>query len=103
MATPTLRLLDWARTHGPDVLDAVGRALVVAQQAHRDEQRRSGDQYITHPVDVALIFAEQNAAAETVVTAVLHDVPTAKSPQSPSELRPQFGDVVADLLLDYTR
>ena len=39
MTTPTLRLLDWARTHSPEVLDAIGRALVVAQQAHRDERR----------------------------------------------------------------
>ena len=103
MTSPTLRLLDWARTHGPDVLDAIGRALVVAQQAHRDEQRRSGDPYITHPVEVALILAEQDAAPETVVTAVLHDVLDARSPRPLAELRTQFGDVVADLLLDYAR
>ena len=103
MTSPTLRLLDWARTHGPDVLDAIGRALVVAQQAHRDEQRRSGDPYITHPIQVALILTEQDAAPETVVTAVLHDVLDARSPRPLPELRTQFGDVVADLLLDYTR
>ncbi|MDT0353123.1 HD domain-containing protein [Pseudonocardia charpentierae] len=102
MTSPTLRLLDWARAHGPEVLDAIGRALVVAQQAHRDEQRRSGDPYITHPVEVALILTEQGAAPETVVTAVLHDVPDAKSPRSVPELRAQFGDVVAGLLLGYT-
>jgi hypothetical protein len=92
MTSPTLRLLDWARTHGPDVLDAIGRALVIAQQAHRDEQRRSGDPYITHPVEVALILADQDAAPETVVTAVLHDVLDARSPRPLAELRTQFGE-----------
>ena len=33
MTSPTRRLLEWAGTHGPEVLDALGRAPVVAQQA----------------------------------------------------------------------
>jgi len=95
MTSPTLRLLDWARTHGPDVLDAIGRALVVAQQAHRDEQRRSGDRYITHPIEVALILAEQDAAPEpsspryctTFSTPDLHD-PSPSSARSSATSSP---------------
>jgi GTP pyrophosphokinase len=90
-----MRLLTWAETHGPDVRHTLCRALEVAQQAHRGELRRSGDPYITHPIEVALSLAEQGAAPETVVTAVLHDVPDS----DPScDFRAHFGDVVAELV-----
>lgn len=95
MITPTMRLLTWAESRGPDVHHVVCAAIEVAQRAHRGELRRSGDPYITHPIAVALILAEQNVAPETVVTAVLHDVPDT----SPSDdVRAQFGDVIADLV-----
>ena len=43
MTKPTLRLLDWARAHDPDVLAALDRAVVFTQQAHRGQMRLSGD------------------------------------------------------------
>jgi (p)ppGpp synthase/HD superfamily hydrolase len=97
MTTPTMRLLTWAETHGPDVHHTLCRALEVAQQAHRGELRRSGDPYITHPIEVALILAEQSATPETVVTAVLHDVPNT---DLSIDLRGEFGDMVAKLVAD---
>ena len=96
---PTMRLLDWAEACGPDVQDTISRALDVAQQAHRGQLRRSGDPYITHPVEVALILAEQGVAPETVVTAVLHDVPDTAPFY---DFRAQFGDVIAELVAAVT-
>jgi len=103
MTTATTRLLDWAAAQGQDVPSTLGRALVVAQQAHRQRIRLSGDPHIVHVVEVALIVTQQCAAAETVIAAVLHDVPDTPAAPSGAELRAQFGADVVDILDGYTK
>ena len=45
----------------------------VAETAHRDQLRQSGEPYITHPVAVATIVAELGLDARSVAAALLHD------------------------------
>ncbi len=45
----------------------------VAEAAHRDQLRQSGEPYITHPVAVATIVAELGLDARSVAAALLHD------------------------------
>src|SRR5699024_10289047 len=49
------------------------RAFDVADDAHREQSRKSGDPYITHPVAVATILAELGMTVETLAAALLHD------------------------------
>ncbi len=51
----------------------MGRALEFARTAHRDQRRRSGEPYVTHPVGVALITAALGGDLTAVVAALLHD------------------------------
>jgi (p)ppGpp synthase/HD superfamily hydrolase len=102
MNTPTVRLLTWAQQHGPDADRAVSRALILAQQAHRGQFRRNGDPHIEHLVAVALILAASDATLETVVAGLLHDLCDVTSPLPVEDLRAEFGNDLAQLLIEFT-
>src|SRR5690606_22181510 len=48
-------------------------AISVATEAHRDQKRKSGDDYITHPLQVAATLIEWGMDMDTVIAGVLHD------------------------------
>lgn len=58
----------------PEDLELVRRAYAYANEAHRDQQRKSGEPYIVHPVAVATILAELRLDGTTVAASLLHDV-----------------------------
>ena len=49
------------------------RAFNVANQAHQGQVRKSGEAFINHPIQVALILAELHMDADAIVAAILHD------------------------------
>ena len=49
------------------------RAYEMAEYLHRDQKRRSGEPYITHPVAVASLLADLGMPASTLSAALLHD------------------------------
>src|SRR5919201_77561 len=53
--------------------DAVERAFVFACEHHADQLRRSGEDFIIHPVGVAKICAGMRLDTETLCAALLHD------------------------------
>jgi GTP diphosphokinase / guanosine-3',5'-bis(diphosphate) 3'-diphosphatase len=53
--------------------ELVTRAFLFAQKAHSNQRRKSGEPYIIHPYNVALILADFGADAETIATGLLHD------------------------------
>ena len=66
--------------------------------AHKDQQRKSGEPYISHPVAVARIVAEEmKLGANPVIAAFLHDV-VEDCPYTIEEIRERFGDDVAFLV-----
>jgi guanosine-3',5'-bis(diphosphate) 3'-pyrophosphohydrolase len=78
------------------------RAWAVGAAAHSGQLRRSGEPYITHPVAVANVLAEQKVDAETLIAAILHD--TIEDTRLTREaLAEQFGETVADLVDGVTK
>ena len=55
-------------------LDLLQTAYNVAFEAHKDQFRKEGSAYITHPVSVASILIELNLDIETVCAGLMHDV-----------------------------
>ena len=55
-------------------IKVVEDAYLLAKELHRGQTRMSGDDYITHPLNVAYILAEIEADADTLAAALLHDV-----------------------------
>jgi guanosine-3',5'-bis(diphosphate) 3'-pyrophosphohydrolase len=78
------------------------RAYEVAADSHKDQLRRSGDPYITHPVAVADILAELGMTAPTLAAALLHDTVEDTS-YSLDSLREDFGDEIARLVDGVTK
>jgi len=82
--------------------DAVTRAFEFACDRHGDQLRRSGDEFITHPVGVAQICAGMRLDTETLCAALLHDTVEDTS-ASLEDVRTAFGEEVATLVDGVTK
>lgn len=80
-----------------DLVERVAAAFVVADGAHREQKRRSGEPYITHPVAVAGLLADMRLDHETIMAALLHDV-IEDTDITQEDLAEQFGATVAELV-----
>lgn len=81
----------------PEHVKLVKRAYYYAEQAHMGQFRRSGDPYITHPLQVANILASIRMDHQTLMAAMLHDVIEDTGIPKKS-IEEQFGDTVAALV-----
>jgi GTP pyrophosphokinase len=81
---------------------ALTRAFDFACDRHADQLRRSGDEFITHPVGVAQICAGMRLDTETLCAALLHDTVEDTS-ASLEEIRAEFGEEVAQLVDGVTK
>ena len=89
-------------THPKADVRLIERAYESAAYWHRDQKRRSGDPYITHPLAVATILAELGMNTETICAALLHDT-VEDTPYTLTELRGEFGEDVAALVDGVTK
>ena len=95
--------LERAASYLPDAQRAqLRRAWAVGAAAHAGQTRKSGEPYITHPVAVAQVLAEQGLDMETLVAAILHDT-IEDTPLSRQDLATQFGETVAELVDGVTK
>src|SRR5699024_4775108 len=76
----------------------VDRAYALAEAAHADQRRRSGEPYICHPLSVAQILIELGMDSESIAAALMHDV-AEDTAVTIDEIRQKFGAQVA-LLVD---
>ncbi|WP_410493866.1 bifunctional GTP diphosphokinase/guanosine-3',5'-bis pyrophosphate 3'-pyrophosphohydrolase [Endozoicomonas sp. 8E] len=81
----------------PEQVNLVRRAYYYAEQAHDGQTRRSGEPYITHPLEVAAILADMHMDHHSLMAAMLHDVIEDTGIEK-SAIHEQFGEVVADLV-----
>jgi len=58
----------------PNQIEQVRHAYLFAEEAHKDQTRRSGEPYITHPLSVAGILSEMHMDHQCLMAALLHDV-----------------------------
>jgi GTP pyrophosphokinase len=89
-------------THPKADVRPIERAYETAAYWHRDQKRRSGDPYITHPLAVATILAELGMNTETICAALLHDT-VEDTPYTLTELRGEFGEDIAALVDGVTK
>ena len=86
------------RYHPSDDISLIERAYKVANDAHKDQARKSGEPYIIHPLCVAIILADLEMDKETIAAGLLHDV-VEDTIMTTDQIRAEFGDDVA-LLVD---
>jgi GTP pyrophosphokinase len=82
--------------------ELIARAFEVANKAHSGQLRKSGEEYITHPVAVSEILAELGLNSTTIIASLLHDT-VEDTPYSLTQLRSDFGDEIANLVDGVTK
>ncbi len=85
----------------PDLL-LVRRAYRIAEQMHRGQARKSGEPYITHPIEVSTILAELGVDTATIAAGLLHDTVEDTS-YSLEALRSDFGSEIAVMVDGVTK
>jgi GTP pyrophosphokinase len=97
---PLLRTI--RRYHPKSDLRLVERAYDMADYLHRDQLRKSGEPYITHPLAVTEILADLGMPPAPLAAALLHDT-VEDCGYSLDALREDFGDEVAHLVDGVTK
>src|ERR1700731_2045467 len=83
-------------------MERIERAYDLASRAHRGVVRRSGEPYIQHPLEVALLLAEMRIDADGIAAALLHDV-VEDTDYSLDDLRTKLGPQVATIVDGVTK
>ena len=84
--------------HPSDDISLIEKAYNTANEAHKDQVRKSGEPYIIHPLCVALILAELQLDKESIAAGLLHDV-VEDTALTIEDLEREFGSDVA-LIVD---
>jgi GTP pyrophosphokinase len=80
----------------------IQRAYAYAARMHVDQKRESGEPYVIHPLNVALIIAQLKLDVPSIVTGLLHDV-VEDTHTTLAEVSAQFGAEVAELVDGVTK
>ena len=84
--------------HPSDDISMIEKAYRIAGEAHKNQFRKSGEPYIIHPLNVAIILADLELDKETIIAGILHDV-VEDTVMTEEDLKREFGEDVA-LLVD---
>ena len=88
-------------------LDSKKEALIktafeFANEAHKGQKRKSGEDYIQHPLHTALNLAKIGMGPRTIVSGLLHDVPE-DTPVTLAQVEDKFGREIATLVDGVTK
>ena len=78
------------------------KATVFSARAHKGQVRRSGEPYLSHPLEVASQLADMNLDATALTAGLLHDV-LEDTDVTAAELRETFGKDIAALVEGVTK
>jgi len=101
-AKSRLRTATRDTTEGADLPDIVERALERSIEWHDGQFRKSGEPYVAHPIEVAILLQRMSADTETIAAALLHDV-VEDSGIPLTTITAEFGDRVGRLVDGVTK
>jgi GTP pyrophosphokinase len=82
----------------------ITKAFILAQDAHKDVRRKTGELFITHPLEVAKIVAyEIGLDTISIVCALLHDVVEDSADYSISTIETLFGKKISSVIDGLTK
>jgi len=82
--------------------EEINTAFLYAKKGHQGQKRKSGEEYISHPLHVAIYLAELNFDIETIKAALLHDL-VEDTEITYQDIKKSFGKEVADLVDGVTK
>ncbi|HUV75981.1 MAG TPA: bifunctional (p)ppGpp synthetase/guanosine-3',5'-bis(diphosphate) 3'-pyrophosphohydrolase [Dehalococcoidales bacterium] len=81
----------------PEKMAVIEEAYRFAAEAHRGQVRKSGEPYLEHPLQTALILAELQLDASSLAAALLHDIPE-NCGLPIAEIEARFGPEISKLV-----
>jgi len=91
-------ILDEVQKYNPEAdLDLIRKAYVFSAKVHQGQMRKSGEPYLTHPLEVANILARMKLDAPSIATGLLHDT-VEDTLTSVEEISQLFGPHIAKLV-----
>jgi GTP diphosphokinase / guanosine-3',5'-bis(diphosphate) 3'-diphosphatase len=91
------------RKYNPEAdLDLLRKGFEFAAKVHQGQERRSGESYLSHPLEVAKILAQLRMDAQTITAGLLHDA-VEDTFATIEEIREVFGGEIADLVDGVTK
>ncbi|HPM01365.1 MAG TPA: bifunctional (p)ppGpp synthetase/guanosine-3',5'-bis(diphosphate) 3'-pyrophosphohydrolase [Candidatus Cloacimonadota bacterium] len=90
------------KNYSEEDTECVHKAIVFAHEAHQHQKRKSGEDYIIHPLAVAGILANMQADKATLVAGILHDV-IEDTRFSYEDLKNVFGEEAVSLVDGVTK
>ena len=96
-------IADAVKSYHPNAdLDIIWGAYVYSAKAHRNQHRRSGAAYISHPLEVAFNLTRLRMDEQTIAAGLLHDT-IEDTHATYSTIKEEFGQEVADLVEGVTK
>jgi len=91
------------RCNKPGDRELIEKAFKIANEAHWNMRRKSGDPYILHPISVAKIVNQEiGLGAKSIAAALLHDV-VEDTDYSLEDIKRDFGSKIASLIDGLTK
>jgi len=84
-------------------LKGIRAAYAFAEDAHTGQKRKSGEDFVSHPLAVARVLADLKLDEATIEAALLHDTVEDSPEVQLSTVRERFGDEVAELVDGVTK
>ncbi len=95
-------IVDYIESKYPLDRENIKKAYRFATEKHSNQQRKSGEPFIVHPVSVARILSDLNMDATSVVAGFLHDT-LEDTDTTYEEIESLFGKEVADIVEGVTK
>lgn len=74
------------------------KAYELACFAHEGKERKSGEAYVTHSINVAIILAEMETDEETIIAGLLHDIIEEKTPVTLKMIEETFSLLISKII-----
>lgn len=83
-------------------LEVINKSYEFATAKHQGKKRKNGDDYISHPLEVANILCDLNVDYVTIVGAILHETVN-HSDTTIEEIKEEFGSEIASIILSISK
>jgi len=80
----------------------INEGFIFANEGHKNQKRKSGEPYITHPLQVAIYLSEINLDIETIIAALLHDL-IEDTDITYEDIKSKFGNEIANIVDGVTK
>jgi len=96
-------IVDRVQAYHPHAdLDLIKRAYVYSARAHEGQVRKSGEPYVTHPLEVSSLLADMKLDEFAICAGILHDT-VEDTPATIEEVEELFGRQVAEIVDGVTK